>query len=311
MDLEPGSNLHFGPFSLDGADGDLWRGSERCKLTAKAEAVLRYLVAHPGRLVRKADLLAAIWPDTYVSDWALTTCIREIRQALGDVAKTPQYIATVYRQGYRFIAPVRQAGLASVCTKTSEAHHSLQIASTVPPVHFVGREAELAQMHQWLREALQGKRQIGVIAGETGIGKTALVNAFVSHVITTEDLWVGQGQCINHYGVGEPYLPVLDALGRLCRGPKGEHFLAILRQHAPSWLAAIPAGLTASERASIPFTASADTQVRMLRELAETIEVLSMECPLLLVFEDVHWSDTSTLDWLAFVAQRRDPAHLY
>src|SRR5438309_837153 len=100
------STLHFGPFSLDGTDDGLWCGPERCTLTAKAEAVLRYLVAHPGRLVRKADLLAAVWSDAHVSDWVLTTCIREIRHVLGDVAKAPRYIATVHRQGYRFIAPV-------------------------------------------------------------------------------------------------------------------------------------------------------------------------------------------------------------
>ena len=104
--MAPVSTLLFGPFALDGTDDGLWRGPERCKLTAKAEAVLRYLVAHPGRLVHKADLLAAVWPDVHVSDWVLTTCIREIRHVLGDVARAPRYIATVHRQGYRFIAPV-------------------------------------------------------------------------------------------------------------------------------------------------------------------------------------------------------------
>src|SRR5262245_45833172 len=104
--MATGSTLSFGPFSLDDTDDGLWCGPEQCTLTAKAEAVLRYLVAHPGRLVRKADLLAAVWPNVHVSDWALTTCIREIRHVLGDVARVPQYIATVHRQGYRFIAPV-------------------------------------------------------------------------------------------------------------------------------------------------------------------------------------------------------------
>src|SRR5438552_585702 len=104
--MEPISTLHFGPFALDGTDDGLWHGPQRCTLTAKAEAVLRYLVAHPGRLVRKADLLAAVWLDVHVSDWVLTTCIREIRHVLGDVATAPRYIATVHRQGYRFIAPV-------------------------------------------------------------------------------------------------------------------------------------------------------------------------------------------------------------
>ncbi len=102
----PAPPCTFGPFALDGTDDGLWCGPERRHLTAKAEAVLRYLVAHPDRLVHKADLLAAVWPNVHVSDWALTTCIREIRHVLGDVARTPQYIATVHRQGYRFIAPV-------------------------------------------------------------------------------------------------------------------------------------------------------------------------------------------------------------
>ena len=104
--MAPGSTLRFGLFSLDGTDDGLWCGPERCKLTAKASAVLRYLVEHPNRLVRRTTLMATVWPDVHVSDWALTTCIREIRHVLGDVAKAPRYIATVHRQGYRFIAPV-------------------------------------------------------------------------------------------------------------------------------------------------------------------------------------------------------------
>jgi DNA-binding winged helix-turn-helix (wHTH) protein/tetratricopeptide (TPR) repeat protein len=98
--------LHFDPFRLEGPDHELWRGAQRCHLKAKAAAVLRYLVEHPGRLVHKSDLLAAIWPEVAVSEWVLTTCIREIRHVLGDDAMAPRYIATVHRQGYRFIAPV-------------------------------------------------------------------------------------------------------------------------------------------------------------------------------------------------------------
>jgi DNA-binding winged helix-turn-helix (wHTH) protein len=107
--MQPVPTLHFGPFSFDGTEDGLWRGPQRCKLKAKAGAVLRYLVTHPGRLVRKTEILAAIWPDVHVTDWVLTTCIREIRHVLGDVATTPRYIETVHRQGYRFIAPVTVA----------------------------------------------------------------------------------------------------------------------------------------------------------------------------------------------------------
>ena len=81
----------------------------------------------------------------------------------------------------------------------------------------VGREAEWAQLHEWYATALQGTRRIGFVAGEAGIGKTALVEAFVSEVAAQGKARVGRGQCIQHYGAGEAYLPILEALGRLAR----------------------------------------------------------------------------------------------
>src|SRR5262245_26646769 len=100
---------HFAPFRLDLQAERLWRGAEVVRLTAKAFAVLRCLVAHAGPLVTKEELFAAVWGAAYVSDAALTVCIREIRQALGDVAQTPQYVETVRGRGYRFVAPVTAA----------------------------------------------------------------------------------------------------------------------------------------------------------------------------------------------------------
>ena len=99
----------FGPFRLDFANEDVWRGQEALKFARKAFAVLRYLVEHPGQLVTKEALFTAIWPEVVVGDAALTVCIREIRQALGDDAKAPQYIEAVYGRGYRWIAPLTTA----------------------------------------------------------------------------------------------------------------------------------------------------------------------------------------------------------
>src|SRR2546422_7461434 len=94
------------PLRLDSANEWVWQGEQRLQLTPKAFAVLRYLMDHPGRLVTKDELLREGWPDTVVSEWALTTCIRQIRKALGEVAGAPQYIATVHRRGDRVIAPI-------------------------------------------------------------------------------------------------------------------------------------------------------------------------------------------------------------
>ena len=151
---------------------------------------------------------------------------------------------------------------------------------------------------------------MGFITGDTGIGKTALVEAFVAQVAAEAPVWIGYGRCIEPYGTAGAYLPILEALGRLCRGPEGTHFLAWLRQHAPSWLAQMPALLSDADRDTFEPQAQGVTQARMLRELAEALEALTAQQPLILVLEDLHWSDGATLEWLAYVARRRDPARL-
>jgi len=126
----------------------------------------------------------------------------------------------------------------------------------------------------------------------------------------TAPLWVGCGQCIEHYGAGEAYLPVLEALGRLCREPCGQRLVALLHQYAPTWLAQMPALLTAAEREQLQRGVRGATRERMLRELAEALEALTAERPLVLVLEDLHWSDVSTLELLASLARRQEAARL-
>jgi pimeloyl-ACP methyl ester carboxylesterase/DNA-binding winged helix-turn-helix (wHTH) protein len=96
----------FGPFRLDPANELLTRDGRAVKLRPKAFAMLSYLVASAGQLVTKQDLLDDLWPDAFIGDAALKTCMREIRQALDDDAQHPRYIETAHRRGYRFIAQV-------------------------------------------------------------------------------------------------------------------------------------------------------------------------------------------------------------
>src|SRR5262245_16996903 len=95
--------LSFGPHRLDLASARLWRGKQEVRMTGKAFAVLRYLVTHAGELVTKDALFQAIWPETIVSDAALTSCITELRERLRDQARERRYIETVHRRGFRFI----------------------------------------------------------------------------------------------------------------------------------------------------------------------------------------------------------------
>jgi DNA-binding winged helix-turn-helix (wHTH) protein/tetratricopeptide (TPR) repeat protein len=299
----------FGPFRLDRHDERLWRGQEVLPLRPKLFAVLCCLVSQAGQLVTKDALLEAVWPKTAVSESALTVAIRHLRRVLGDRARTPQFIETVHGRGYRFIMPL-STPVSSGGPMVMGASRLSQPPLFRRPPYFVGRDAALAQLAQWWSAARQGTRQVGVIAGEPGIGKTALVDMFLSQVAATEDVWIGHGQCLDHYGAGEAYLPILEALGRLCRGPEGERFLSMLRRYAPSWLVQMPGLVPPSEWEMFRRTTGGATQPRMLRELTEALDVLTTERPLVLVLEDLHWSDAATLAWLAYVARRPDPARL-
>src|SRR4029434_11160450 len=94
------------------------------------------------------------------------------------------------------------------------------------------------------------------------------------------------------------------------RSSAGDELAALLRQYAPSWLLHLPTLVPGSELETLQRRASGVTRERMLRELAEAVEVLTVARPLVLVLEDLHWSDGATLDWLAYVARRRETARL-
>jgi predicted ATPase len=166
------------------------------------------------------------------------------------------------------------------------------------------------QLQQWWAQARQGQRKVVFLTGEAGIGKTALVEAFVAQVVATEAVWLGQGQCIEQYGAGEAYLPMLEALERLCRAPGAAHLLTLLRAHAPTWLVQMPWVLNPTDHEALRHELFGATQARMLREMAAWIEALTVETPLVLVLEDWHWSDYATLDLVAWLARRQEPARL-
>ena len=183
--------LVFGPFRLDVRDERLWRGQDVLPVRHKTLGVLHALVAQAGQLLTKEALFAGVWPETAVSETVLTVAIRELRRVLGDQARRPQFIETVHGRGYRFIAPVTVVEPSPERSQTARRCASLDQRSSPVRRCFVGREDELAQLHQWWAQARQGRRQVGIIAGEPGIGKTALVDTFVGQVSATEALLGG------------------------------------------------------------------------------------------------------------------------
>ena len=309
-------HFFFPPFRLDALNEQLWQGDEKIPLRRKTFAVLRHLIEHSGQLVTKEQLLKTVWAGTYVSESMPTTCVRELRKALRDEAKTPQFIETVHGRGYRFIAlltatpPVSGSRFQASGTKAARSHGRRRAWNVKRETPLVGREPDLAQLHQWLAKALNGERQIVFVSGEPGIGKTTIVEAFLEQIVTDEKVWIGWGQCIEHYGAGEAYMPVLEALGRLCRESGGERLIDLLSQHAPTWLVQMPGLLNATDIELVQRKVQGATQERMLREMAEVVETVVAEHPLILRLEDLHWSDVSTLELLSVLARRQETAQL-
>src|SRR5262245_941056 len=283
----------FGPFRLETTQGRLWRGEQAIPLRPRTSAVLRYFAEHPGRVVTKTELLQHVWAGTHVSGTVLRVCIREIRAALADAADAPQYLQTVGRQGYQWLVVGDDAAIPRAAAR---------------PI--VGRQAEVEALERWFARAASGERQLVFLSGEAGIGKTTVLDLWLAHSDVRSAGWLGRGQCAEHYGSGEPYQPVLEALGQLSRGPVGPVLLAVLRRYAPLWLVQLPGLVSEAEQERIQRQVQGVSQGRMLRELAEALVVLTADTPLVLVLEDLHWSDGATVECLAYLAQRREPARV-
>ena len=129
---------------------------------------MQYLVEHAGRLVTQEELLEALWPDTFVQPEVLRKYILEIRRVLEDPPKTPRFVETLPKRGYRFISTIQEESMPMPAPPPN-AH---------VPTHLVGRQAALAELDSCMRDALQAQRRTVFVTGEAGIGKTSLVDTF-------------------------------------------------------------------------------------------------------------------------------------
>jgi DNA-binding SARP family transcriptional activator/predicted negative regulator of RcsB-dependent stress response len=173
-----------------------------------------------------------------------------------------------------------------------------------------GRERELGQLQRLLEQSLSGERRLTFVTGEAGIGKTTIVESFLARIGSAGSAAVAHGQCVEHRGAGEPYLPVLEALARLARQPTGRQLVPLLARQAPTWLAQMPWLLADDELEKLRSRLLGATHERMLREMVEALDEVTAELPLILVLEDLHWSDPSTIDLLDALARRRESARL-
>src|SRR5215207_6461385 len=168
------------------------------------------------------------------------------------------------------------------------------LATTAPRAAApVGREPQLARLREVLAGVLAGRRTGVLASGEPGAGKSTLLDAFLHEATAASSVVAGVGQCLSQRGPGEPYIPVLEALG------------------APTWIVELPWLLGERPDAdAVRLRAQGATRSRMLREMLEALDAVCASTPLVLVLEDLHWADDSTLDLIDALLRRREPARL-
>jgi len=291
--------VRFDAFDLDEANACLLRNGKAVELAPTPFAVLCALVRRPGSLLAKHALLDEVWGHRFVSDSVLKTAISDLRAVLEDDARHPRFIETVSRRGYRFIATTTSIPASSPASTNISRFRSLQGPS------FIGRAEALARLCSAWDSACSGRRMVVWVVGEPGIGKTTLIEHFAAGL---GDVACARGQCVEHYGTGEPYLPVLEALAELCR--RDSAVPTLLREVAPSWLLQLPWLSTTEERDALRRDLAGVGPERMLRELGEVLDRYTERQPLLLVTEDLHWSDRSTVQLIDYIARRRGSARL-
>ena len=292
----------FSPYKLDTTNQCLLlrqpSGKEvRMHLPPKAFSVLQCLVENAGKLVTHSELLNKVWPDTYVQPEVLSSHIRDIRAALGDDARKPRFIETLSRRGYRFIGKIEDIETATV--------QQIGFASD----RLVGRETEFSKLHQCYRAAMAGRRQLVFVTGETGMGKTALCREFLrltQNIEVPYSLW---GQCIEGYGVQEPYFPMLKGIAELCR-TEGESIIQVFKAKAPTCIVQFSDLLSREERMDLGADVRGATSGRMLREVLDALEAVGELKPLIIILNDLQWVDHATVDVISEFARRHQPARV-
>ena len=315
----PSSPLHvcFAEFELDEANARLLRKASAIALAPTPFALLCALVRRPGALLTKHALLDEVWGHRFVSDSVLKGTISDLRTVLDDDPREPRFIETVPRRGYRFIATSMSVPEAPVhAGNAGDIRPEVQVTGQGPAllgaselgvrqIAFVGRAKEVALLRRAWDRVGSGRRVVFWIAGEPGIGKTTLIDSFVSGV---GDIALARGHCVQHYGSGEPYHPILEALAELCRSDaKAE---PLLRSVAPTWLLQLPWLNTAEQREALLRELVGVNLERMLREMGEFLDRYTDSRPLLLVTEDLHWADRATVQLIDYLARRRGSGRL-
>jgi predicted ATPase len=167
----------------------------------------------------------------------------------------------------------------------------------------VGREKELTTLRSAFDETATGRGQFVCLSGEPGIGKTVVLDAFLLELARSGVFHhVARGRCSERLAGSEAYLPLLEAFEYLLRRADAS-VAGLIKAAAPAWHAQI-APLIQDVGADTGIATPGLSQERLKRELVTLLQELARRETVVIVLDDLHWADASTIDMLAYAATR-------
>ena len=251
-------------FSIDRPNQLVWRGDTPIKVPPKVFQLLSYLRDNPGRIIEYDELLDAVWPREFVQPEILKTYVKTIRRLLEDNAHAPHFIETRARCGYSFIGQ-----LPDRCERVSPA-----------PSRLIGRDDALASLQAALRDVEGGRRRVMFVVGEAGIGKTRLIDEFLTRAALPDSAVLRVDCALAQYS-SHGFLPVRELSRQVSRCGTGTGTGAVEGQ-----------GFDDPER------------------LCLAVEALATENTTILVVENLQWADVPMIEALSRFAYARSSERL-
>jgi DNA-binding winged helix-turn-helix (wHTH) protein/tetratricopeptide (TPR) repeat protein len=287
--------VQFDDFVLKRSAGELRRGGELIPLQRVPLELLSLLLERQGELVTRKEILERVWGKGVFLDGetSINTAVRKLRRALSDSPHAPRFVATVPARGYRFVGEIRPK-------KPVSAERLEGPRSSV----MVGRGAELASLTRGLDDAGARNGRLFLICGEPGVGKTRLANE-VAIEAQARGIALMVGHCSEH-DEAVAYLPFVEILENFVeRSEGGDRLRAALGDEGPELARLLP-----KLKSIVPQLPSsmalppAQARRHLFNSFFDFAARVASSRPAVMIIEDLHWADDSTLSLLDHIARR-------
>jgi DNA-binding winged helix-turn-helix (wHTH) protein len=282
---------YFSHFRFDRSERKLWLGPDVVALTRKAADLLAVLIQDAGATVSHQKILENVWPGTHVQQDNIKVLVHELRHALGDNPESPRYVQSEAGRGYSFVAAVADAP----CPMLEGSGHSH------PPS--IARDYVMMAIDGALDAALNRREAAHLyFEGIAGSGKTTVCQEIYRRASRWPSVRVAYGRA--HRTSTEPFPAIVALLERLvARYPR--EAAPVVERRAPTWFAHLQNRSTIIDQHP-----NAENAAKLAFELVDTFVELGQHEPFVLILEDLHWTQTPSLDILSMLAAEAIPSRI-